>query len=120
MYKFMKFKILSHLNNIKSIYKIRITYLRVQIFDAKESISEFQIRNQTNQIFSNVDNTGSNVFEDTITMFFLSLPLLGFIWMYLFYRWPAYHPELFAIAIGLPLCIISIRLIRFIKQRRQN
>ena len=116
----MKNKIYSYLNKKISLYKIKIIYLRVQLFDIKDSKSEFQMRNQTKQIFSNIDDTGSNIFEDTITMFFLTLPLLGFIWMYLFYRWPAYHPELFAIAIGLPLCIMSIRLIRFIKQRGQN
>jgi hypothetical protein len=107
-------------SRIKPLGKTHMNNWLVQWILIKDIFCQFWLRKQTNQI--NHDNEVNNLddLENSVTWSFITLAFFSIIWMYFFYRWPTHHPELFAIAIGIPICFVSFRLIQFVKKHKHK
>jgi len=110
----------SRLNSGSPIHLNHLNYWRVQFIVAKDVLSHFWLNRQSKKIINNIEIDDLDNLEKTVTSSFITVPFLMLIWMYFFYRWPTHHPELFSIAIGIPICFVSFRLIQFVRKHRQK
>ena len=102
----------------KFLSDIQLNYWRVQWIVAKDMLSQFWQSRQSKKIINDVEVGDIDDLENTDTNSILIVPFLMIIWMYFFYRWPTHHPELFSIAIGIPICFVSFRFIQFVRKRQ--
>ena len=102
----------------KSLSDIQLNYWRVQWIVTKDMLSQFWQSRQSKKIINDIEVGDLDDLENTYTNSILTVPFLMIIWMYFFYRWPTHHPELFSIAIGIPICFVSFRLIQFVRKRQ--
>ena len=102
----------------KSLSDIQLNYWRVQWIVTKDMLSQFWQKRQSKKIINNIEVGDIDEMENTDINSILTVPFLMIIWMYFFYRWPTHHPELFTIAIGIPICFVSFRLIQFVRKHQ--
>jgi len=102
----------------KFLSDIQLNYWRVHWIVAKDMLSQFWQSRQSKKIINDVEVGDIDDLENTDTNSILTVPFLMIIWMYFFYRWPTHHPELFSIAIGIPICFVSFRFIQFVRKRQ--
>ena len=102
----------------KSLSDIQLNYWRVQWIVTKDMLSQFWQSRQSKKIINDIEVGDLDDLENTYTNSILTVPFLMIIWMYFFYRWPTHHPELFSIAIGIPICFVSFRFIQFVRKRQ--
>lgn len=102
----------------KSLSDIQLNYWRIQWIVAKEMLSQFWQKRQSKKIINNIEVGDIDEMENTDINSILTVPFLMIIWLYFFYRWPTHHPELFSIAIGIPICFVSFRLIQFVRKHQ--
>lgn len=110
----------SRLNSRSPNHFNHLNYWRVQFIVLKDVLSHFWLNRQTKKIIINIEIGDLDNLEKTVSSSFITVPFLMLIWMYFFYRWPTHHPELFSIAIGIPICFVSFRLIQFVRKHRQK
>ena len=105
-------------NRLKPHPPIYLKNWIVQWIMAKEMLSQFWLRRQSNIIIHDIVVNDIDDLEKSVTWSSITVPFLTIIWMYFFYRWPTHHPELFSIAIGFPICFVSFRLIQFVRKHQ--
>ena len=91
-HELMKNKLLSFFHSKTSRYKKHLIFWRIQLIAVKDMIRQFWLGKQVNKIIHNFEDSKIENLEDPVTRYFVTVPLLTLIWMYFFYRWPAYHP----------------------------
>ena len=110
----------SRFNSFSLLLVDQMNYWRVQLIAGKDLLSHFLMSRQSKKIINEIETSDINNLEKTVTRSFVTVPLLLIIWMFFFYRWPTHHPELFSIAIGVPICFVSLRLIQYVRKRQQQ
>jgi len=110
----------SRFNSFSLLLVDQMNYWRVQLIAGKDLLSHFWMSRQSKKIINEIETSDINNLEKTVTRSFVTVPLLLIIWMFFFYRWPTHHPELFSIAIGVPICFVSLRLIQYVRKRQQQ
>lgn len=103
-------------SRFNALSPIQLNYLRVKWIIAMDKLSHFWLSRQSKKIINDIEVGDIDDLENTVTWSFLTVPFLIIIWMYFFYRLPTHHPELFSIAIGIPICFVSFRLVHFMRK----
>jgi len=110
----------SRFNSLSLLLVDQMNYWRVQLIVAKDLLSHFWMIRQSKKIINEIETSDIDNLEKSVTRSFVTVPLLLIIWMFFFYRWPTHHPELFSIAIGIPICFVSLRLIQYVRKRQRQ